>query len=173
MRGPGDGLSQEAGSAQGGLSDGLFLQQCILYDESTGRQELEEIAQIQRNARAVQRAAWVMAVLSALVVAGLYLSGVFAGEPSRERAAIHREPVCALGVGSLIEQLLAFAGLGMSYRQGARCTRRQESFQMVARLLESRLGKPLATPLLDIQDGTLGDSNAGTGPVAAAANGSP
>ncbi len=96
-----------------------FLQQCILYDESTGRQELEEIAQIQRNARSVQHAAWLMAALTALVVAGLYLSGVFAGEPSRERAAIHREPALRPGCG-IPHQPPGFCRLGHELSQEAR-----------------------------------------------------
>ena len=49
-----------------------FLRQCILYDEGAERQNLaQEIARIQRNIRSVQRAACLMAMLAALVVAAL------------------------------------------------------------------------------------------------------
>ena len=144
-----------------------FLQQCILYDESTGRQELEEIAQIQRNAHSVQRAAWVMAVLTALVVAGLYYPGFLLENLLESAPQFIVNLLCALGVGSLVS-LLAFAGLGMIYRKQLD-QRRQECFQMVAGLLASRLGKPLAAPW---RDRSVGDSNDGAGQAAAEASGS-
>jgi hypothetical protein len=145
-----------------------FLQQCILYDESTGRQELEEITQIQHNARSMQHAAGLMAVLTALAVAGLYYPGFLLENLLDSAPQFIVNVICALGLGSLIS-LLAFAGLGMIYRKQLN-QRRQESFQMVARLLESRLGRTAATPL---RERSADESNAGTGPVAAEAHASP
>jgi hypothetical protein len=146
-----------------------FLPQRILYDESAGRQELEEeIAQIQRNVRCVQRAAALMAVLTALVAAGLgYPAILLENFPySAPRFIVHL--ICALGVGSLIS-LLAFVGLAMVYRKMLN-KRREECRQMVTRLLESRPGNPVATPWREsfVREGSRGPLQA-----AAGGNGSP
>jgi hypothetical protein len=75
--------------------------------------------------------------------------------------------IYALGLGSLIS-LLAFAGLGLVYRWKLD-QRREECRQRVARLLESRLGKPLAAPLHDNRNG---GRDGGTARVAGEVNGS-
>src|ERR1017187_5559189 len=116
-----------------------FLRQCILYDESARRQELEEgITQIQRDARCVRRAVWLMAVLMLLAMVGLGYAAVFLNNFPYNTSKHIINIICALGVGSLIS-LLAFVGLGMVYRKKLD-QRREECRQLVTRLLESRLG---------------------------------
>jgi uncharacterized integral membrane protein len=148
----------------------MFLRQCILYDESAGRQELDEgIIQIQRNACCVQRAAWLMVILIALAVAGFGYGEVLVENfPYNSQQPII-DIICALGVGSLIS-LLAFVGLGMVYRRKLD-QRREECRELVARLLESRLGKPVSAPW---RDNRAGEANGRTARrVASEVNGSP
>ncbi len=131
-----------------------FLRQCIRYDESARRHELVEgIARIQCDARCVRRAAWLMAIITALVVAGLGYGTILVENFPYSTPQFIINLICALGLGSLIS-LLAFAGLGMLYRWKLD-QRREECRQMVAKLLESRLGKPVITPS--------GDNRAGEG----------
>jgi hypothetical protein len=59
--------------------------------------------------------------------------------------------IYALGLGSLIS-LLVFTGLGAVYRWKLD-HRREECRQLVARLLESRLGKPATAPIRDNRSG--------------------
>jgi hypothetical protein len=123
-----------------------FLRRCIVYDESARRQELGEgISQIQRDMRCVQRAAWLMAMLTALVVAGLGYGTVLVENFPYNVPQFVVNLIYALGLASLIS-FMAFVGLWMVYRLKLD-QRREECRQMVARLLESRLGKPIITPL--------------------------
>ncbi|HXR48931.1 MAG TPA: hypothetical protein VN784_15960 [Candidatus Limnocylindrales bacterium] len=129
-----------------------FLRQCILYDESNRRQELHErITRIQRDARCVRRAVWLMAMLIALVVAGLSYEVILVDNFPYNLPQLIINLVCALGIGSLIS-LLTFMGLGMVYRSKLD-QQREECRQLVSRLLESRLGKPVTTPLRDNRAG--------------------
>ena len=142
-----------------------FLRHCILYDESAKRQELHErITQIQRDARCVRRAVWLMAMLIALVVAGLGYEMILVDNFPYNMPQLIINLVCALGLGSLIS-LLAFMGLGMVYRKKLD-QRREECRQLVARLLESRLGKPVTTPLRDMRDNRAGNGDGRTVSVA-------
>jgi len=128
-----------------------FLRQCILYDESARRQELHErITQIQRDARCVRRAVWLMTMLIALVVAGLGYEVILVDNFPYNMPQLIINLVCALGMGSLFS-LVAFVGLGMIYRRKLD-QQREECRQLVARLLESRLGRPVTTPLRDRRD---------------------
>ena len=146
-----------------------FLRQCILYDESAKRQELlAGIGQIQRDARCVRCAVWLMAILTALVVAGLGYGTVLVDNFPYNVPQFIVNLICALGLGSLIS-LLAFVGLGMVYRWKLD-QRRDECRQKIARLLESRLGKPVYASW---RDNRAGGENAGTARVANEANGSP
>jgi len=123
-----------------------FLRECLLYDDSAGRQELNKgIIQIQRDARCVWRAVWLMAMLAALAAAGLGYGAVLVDDFPYNTQPFIINLICALGVGSLI-CLVALVGLGMFYRMRLD-QRREECRQLVARLLESRLGKPVTTPL--------------------------
>lgn len=123
-----------------------FLRQCIRYDDSAGRQNLvAEIARIQCDMRCVRCAAWLMAILIALAVAGLGYGAVLVKNFPYNTPQFILNLIYALGVGALIS-LLAFAGLWMFYRWKLDM-RREQCRQMVTKLLESRLGKPVATPL--------------------------
>lgn len=149
-----------------------FLRRCILYDESAARQELEEgITQIQRDARCVQRAVWLMALLTALAVDGLCYAAVLADNFPYNKPQFIINIICALGVGSLI-CLVVFVGLGMVYRRRLD-QRRKDCRQLVTRLLESRLGKAVTTPLQDMRDNRVGEGDGRTVRVANDGNGSP
>ena len=125
-----------------------FLRECIRYDESARRQELmTEIVRIQCDARCVRRAVWLMAMLAALALLGLGYGTILVDNFPYNTPQFIVNLVWALGLGALIS-LVAFMGLGMVYRWKLN-QRREECRQRVARLLESRLGKPVATPLLD------------------------
>ena len=146
-----------------------FLRHCLRYGESTEHQKLEEgITQVQRDARCVRRAVWLMAILTALFMAGLGYGTVLVANFPYNAPHFIVNLIYAVGLGSLIS-LLAFAGLGLVYRWKLD-RRREECRQQVARLLESRLGKPVTTPF---QDNPISDGSLGTAQVAAGDNGSP
>ena len=89
-------------------------------EESARRQNLEkEIAQIQRNARCVRRAAGLMAVMTALAVAALSYPTILLENFPYHAPTFIMNLVYALGVGSLTS-LLAFAFLGRIYRKKLR-----------------------------------------------------
>jgi hypothetical protein len=124
-----------------------FLRQCLLYDDTGEHHELEEsISQLQRNERCVRRAAWLMAVLVALAMAGLCYSAVVPpDDPQSMSQFVLRftsKVCCALGLGSLI-CLVAFTGLGVVHRNKLD-QRREECRRLAAKVLESRLGKARA-----------------------------
>jgi hypothetical protein len=117
-----------------------FLRECILYEESDERQELVKgITQVQREARCVRRAAWLMAILIGLVAACLGYGTIFVYNFPDDAPQFLVNLICALGLGALIS-LVAFVGLGMVYHLKLN-QRREECRQRVARLLKSRLGK--------------------------------
>jgi hypothetical protein len=123
-----------------------FLRQCLLYDDTGERHKLEEsVTQLQCNERCVRRAVWLMALLVALAMAGLFYSVVVLADDAQSMsqfvARFTSKAFCALGLGSLI-CLLAFVGLGAVYRKELE-QRREECRRLTTRLLESRLGKPL------------------------------
>jgi hypothetical protein len=141
----------------------MFLRQCILYEEGAERQRLEEgISQIQRDARCVRRAAWLMAMLTALVVAGLGYAMVLVDHFPYGVPHFISTFALGVGVGSLIS-LLAFLGLGRVYRMRLD-QRREECRRLVAKILESRLGKPVA---LRRREGCVAGEEPRTAPVPA------
>ena len=142
-----------------------FLRHCLRYGESTEHQALEEkITQIQRDERCVQRAVWLMAILTALAVAGLGYPAILVENFPYGAPQFIVNLVCALGLASLI-CLLVFAGLGMVYRRKLD-QRREECRQLVTKLLVSRLGKPVATSLRDMRDNRVGEGDGRTVRVA-------
>jgi hypothetical protein len=149
-----------------------FLKQCIHYDESAGRQKLvAEIARIQCDMRCVQRAVWLMALLTALAVAALgYGADLVENFPYHAQQSIINL-ICGLGVGSLIS-FTAFVGLGMIYRWKLD-QRREECRRMVTRLLESRLGKPVTVSARDTRNNRVGEGDGRIVRVVNEANGSP
>jgi hypothetical protein len=142
-----------------------FLRHCLRYGESPEHQALEEkITQIQRNERCVQRAMWLMAVLTALAVAGLGYPAILVENFPYGASQFTLNLICALGLASPI-CLLVFAGLGMAYRRKLD-QRREECRQLVTKLLASRLGKPVATPIRDRRDNRAGEGDGRTVRVA-------
>jgi hypothetical protein len=142
-----------------------FLRHCLRYGESTEHQTLDKkITQIQRDERCVLRAAWLMAILTALAVAGLGYPAILVDSFPDNTPQSIVNLICALGLASLV-CLLVFMGLGMAYRNKLD-QRREECRQLVTKLLESRLGKPVATPSRDLQDNRAGEGAGGTVRVA-------
>jgi hypothetical protein len=146
-----------------------FLRQCLLYDDSSERRQLEaRLIRVQCDLRCVQRAAWLMALLTMLAVAGFGYGAVLVeGFPYTTQQSIINI-MCALGVGSLIS-LLTFACLGIVYRWKLD-QQREKCRAHVTRLLESRLGKPVVA---HCQDHRAGGENGGSVRVASEAGGSP
>ena len=146
-----------------------FLKHCLGYDESARCRELkQEISRIQRDERCVQRAVWLMAILAALSLIGLgYPAILLANFPYSAPQTIVNL-VCALGVASLVS-LVVFVILGMVYRKRLD-RRREECRQIVARLLESRLGNPHTTSW---REGPVRHGSRDTAQALAAGNGSP
>ena len=127
-----------------------FLRQAILYDDTAERRELEErITQLEREALCVRRAIWLMTVTSALATAGLGYCAIFLADFPQNMTQFGTRFMVkgffALGLGSLIS-LLAFVVLALIFRKELD-QRREECRRLVAKLLESRLGKPRTTPL--------------------------
>jgi hypothetical protein len=146
-----------------------FLKQSLRYDESDRCKELErEIIQIQRDERCVRRAAWLMAVLTALTMAGLVYPGILMANFPYSAPLFLVNLVCALGLGSFVS-FLAFVGLGVVYRQRLD-HRREECRQRVSRLLETRLGHPRPAPG---REGPADDGSCGALQSAAPGNGAP
>jgi uncharacterized membrane protein YjfL (UPF0719 family) len=142
-----------------------FLRYCLRYGESAEHQALEkEITRIQRDERCVQRAVWLMAILTALALAILGYPVILVESFPDNVSQFTLNLVCVLGMASLI-CLLVFVSLGMVYRRKLD-QRREECRQLVAKLLASRLGKPVATPLRNMRDNRDGGGDGKTVRVA-------
>ena len=129
--------------------DTAFLRQCLLYDDSAERHQLEaRITQVQRDERCVRPAVWLMALLTGLAMAGLCYAAVFLTHQTQNVSQFITPFIVkvlgALGLGSLI-CMLVFIGLGMVYRKELDQSR-EACRRLAAKLLESRLGKPSAMP---------------------------
>ena len=118
-----------------------FLKQVIHYDDSAERQTLEEgITQDARNERCLRRAVSLVALLSALALAGLCYAAVLLTDSPQNKSYFGIKVLAALGLGSLI-CLPVFMGFWISCRRKAE-RRREECRKLTAKLLQSRLGKP-------------------------------
>ena len=124
-----------------------FLRQCLLYDDSKERHQLEaRITQAQRDERCVRRAVWLMALLTGLSMAGLCYATVFLSHHPQDVSQFITPFVvrvlCALGLGSSI-CMLVFMGVGVVCRKELDQSR-EECRLLATKLLEARLGKPQA-----------------------------
>jgi hypothetical protein len=131
--------------------ESAFLQQCLRYDDTPDRHELEErMVELGRKERCVQRAVWLMALVITLAAAGLCYWAVLVPERPRNISEFITPFVsrgfCEVGLGALI-CLVAFLGLGGIYRRQFE-RRQEECRRMTTKLLESRLG-PSHTPSSD------------------------
>ena len=134
--------------------EAAFLRAAILYDDTAERHRLEQrITHLEKDARCLRSAVWLMVLLTAVGIAGLCYSAVFLADFPQNMEQFSTRLVVkvfgALGLGSLIS-LLAFVCLGMVYRRQL-SLRREECRSLIAKLLESRLGKPLSLPLDRLQ----------------------
>ena len=137
-----------------------FLRHCILYDDSAERYRLEEgITRGQRDERCLRRAMWLMALLAGLAVAGLGYGMVLEENVLDQASPLILAVICAVGLGSLF-CLVVFMCLGITYRNNLD-QRRNECRQLVVRLLESRLVKPIptSTPAIDNESGNIVPQN--------------
>lgn len=108
---------------------------------------MEEIVRIQRDARCVIRAVWLMAILAALAVFGFGYGVILVSNFPNNFPQSILNVFSVLAVSWLV-CILTFAGLGMIYRLKLD-RRREECRQIVTRLLESRLGKTVSAPSQD------------------------
>jgi hypothetical protein len=127
-----------------------FLKQVVVYDHSAERHKLEaRITRIQRDARCVRRAMWLMVLLAALAAAGLGCGAVFSADfpqnMARFMTRFSSKACCVLGLASLL-CLLAFLNLEAGYRQQWD-EWREECRRLALRLLESRLDQLRPRPL--------------------------
>ena len=142
-----------------------FLRHCLRYGDSTEHQALDKIiTQIQRDERCVQRALWLTAILTALAVAGLGYPAILVDNFPDDAPQSIVNLACALGLASLL-CLLVFTVLGMVYRRKLD-QRREECRQLVPKLLASRLGKPVVSPLQYPRDNRAGKEDRETVRVA-------
>lgn len=126
-----------------------FLREVIVYDDTVERHKLDErITEIQRNECCVRSAVWLMVLLIALAIAGLGYSAIFLKDFSGDHSHFLIKLFCVLGLGSLIS-LLAYMGFWLIYRKELD-RRHEECRRLVAKLLESRLGKPRPLPLPEV-----------------------
>jgi hypothetical protein len=123
-----------------------FLKECLRYDENARCQELaQEITRLQRDERCVQRATWLMGVLTGLAVALLVYPAILLENFPYSVPKFMVSLVGVLGVGSFIS-LLAFFVYGVCHRQKLNQLR-EESRRRVAELLETRLGNVPSPPV--------------------------
>ena len=138
-----------------------FLRQCILYEDTVERHNLDaRLTQAQRDERCVRGTVWLMALLSALAIAGLCYSAVFLADFPQDKSHLTLKAFGALGLASLIS-LLVFGGFWGVHRKEL-AQRREECRRMAAKLLESRLGGLAVTPMRNLQDPRVGEGAVGT-----------
>lgn len=118
-----------------------FLRYVMAFDDTAERRELEErVAQVQRDERCAQRAASLMALVSALFAAALSYAVILHENFPYVRSQFVFNLLCALGLASLIS-LMVLMGLSMNYRRKLNRLR-AECRCLVTKLLDFHLGKP-------------------------------
>ena len=120
-----------------------FLTRLISYDETPGRRDLAEtIARLQRDARCVRRAVWLMVLLASLAAAGLCYGAIFlvgSVNFSQFTSQFVIKAFSAMGLGSII-CLATFGVIDIVYQ--IRLARHREQCRCLAmKLVESRLSK--------------------------------
>ena len=121
-------------------SETAFLRQIILLEDSDEGRELDQrIAQVQREQGCVNRAAALMALLTALGMAALGY-GVFLHDNFFYELTFVLKPICEFGLASLI-CLLAFLFLSFTRERKLKALRAQ-CRRLATRVMDSRLRKP-------------------------------
>lgn len=122
-------------------SETEFLRHCLRYGNAPEQQALRErIAQRQRDVRCVQRAVWLMALLTGLAATGLGYVAMLERSISPDQAQWIVNGAAALGLAAVIS-LVAFVGLLVVFRMNLN-EHRAEGRRLVATLLADRLGEP-------------------------------
>ncbi len=137
-----------------------FLRRCIRYDLSaTGSQLDERICQVQRDERCLRRAAWLMAVVAMLAIAGLGYGAVLLDDFPLHMSAFTSDYVikgfCAMGIGSLL-CLVVFSCVALIYRRELN-HRREECRRRVTKFMDTLVGEPARRP----RNGDLDAADAG------------
>ena len=123
-----------------------FLRHILVFDDTDERRKLEEeMAQIRRDERCVQRAASLMALFTALGAVGLAYGVVLQENFPYGTSRFVIKLICELGLASLIS-LVVFVGLSMAYRKKLNRLR-EECLRLVTKLPKSHLGTPHITLL--------------------------
>jgi hypothetical protein len=123
-----------------------FLTHLISYDDTPQRRDLAgNMARLQRDARCVRRAVWLMVLLASLAAAGLCYGAIFlvgSVNFSQFASQLVIKIFSVMGLGSII-CLVAFLLIDILY-QIRLARHREECRGHAMRLVESRLGKPPA-----------------------------
>ena len=129
-----------------------FLRRIILYDDGEEPRKLETIIErVERHQRCVLRVACVLAPFPLLAIAGVFYAEILQEAFPYNGFGVGLRLLCELGLASLVF-LVGFVGLLAVYRLKLNRLRK-ECFQLVVRLLESRLGKPHISTLSGSQGG--------------------
>ena len=123
-----------------------FLRHCLRYEASVEHEALDaKIVQIQRDERCVRSAAWLMALLTALAVAGLCYSAVFVVDFPPGKSHLTVKVFGTLGLASLIS-CVVFAGFWGVHRKKLH-QHREEGRRLATKFMEARFGQPVTTAL--------------------------
>ena len=118
-----------------------FLRRLILYCDGEESRELEtNIERVQHHQRCVQRVTYVLAAFPLLAIAGVFYAEILQETFPYKGFGVGLRLLCELGLASLV-CLVGLVGLLAVYRLKLNRLR-MECFLLVARLLESHLGKP-------------------------------
>jgi hypothetical protein len=122
-----------------------FLRHLIAFDNTKERHALEaSIAQVQRDARCVQRVTSAAAWVAILAVAGLSYGAILDQNFRYAESQLFIRILCDVGLAAVIS-VLSFTGLLILYRRKLNHLR-EECRQLAVKVLESRLGEPLEAP---------------------------
>jgi hypothetical protein len=125
-----------------------FLKHCLRYDDGSDRHGLHaKLSRIQHEMRIVKRSVGLLTLVVGLAVAGWICAPILLKESSPGTQQLVAKLLVALIAGALVS-ILVFTGLWLSFRRKLH-RRREESRQLVTRMLASRLGEagePPVTP---------------------------
>jgi hypothetical protein len=125
-----------------------FLRYVMAFDDTAERRELEErVAQVQRDERCAQRAASLMALVSALFAAALSYAVILHENFPYARSELVFNLLCGFGSASLIS-VVVLVGLSLTYHTKLNRLRAECRF-LVTKLLEFHLGTPHRSRLRD------------------------
>jgi hypothetical protein len=115
-----------------------FLKRLIKLNQTQESRELgEKIARIQHDEHCVQRAIWLMAILTALAGTGFAYEAILRENLLHDESRFVLTLICTLALASLVS-LIAFVALLLAYRKKSNLLR-QECRRLITNLLESQL----------------------------------